>query len=205
MSGLGELHKRKLLLTFAHIDSLLAEALRDLDPGPVQSPFSRIVPDAEPVQQQVIMDYAARLRSRMRTMLERLQIAPQERQVSAIWSARTAVTMAEVALDELRPQGLRGYGELSVEGADQVNGMIAELYELLSSMNAYLAAGTSHDLRARLERIDQSAPDIRLLRELERVITTRGLVPLRPTLDILVKRLESRVLEVVLFGRVNSG
>lgn len=204
-SGLDELHKRQLLLTFAHVDQLLAQALRDLDPSQAQSPFSRIVADAVPVQQQVIMDYAARLRRRMQAMLERQHIAPREHHVSAIWSARTAVTMAEVALDELRPQRLRGYGELSVEAAAEVNAMIGELYDLLSRLNTYLAAGTANDLHARLERVDRSGPDLRLLRELERMITVHGLVPLRPALEMLVERLESRSLEVALFGRVNSG
>jgi len=205
MSELNDQHKRHLLLTFAHVDELLSQAVHDLDPTPTQSPFSRIVRDAVPVQQQVIMDYAARLRERMRAMLERLQIAPQERHVSAIWAARTAVTMAEVALDDLRPQRLRGYGELSAEAAAEVSGMVVELHDLLGRMNTYLAAGTAQDLRTRLQQIDQSAPDVRLLRELERMITAYGLVPLRPTLDMLVERLESRVLEVALFGRVNSG
>jgi GTP-binding protein EngB required for normal cell division len=205
MSGLGEHHKRQLLVTFAHVDELLSQALRDLDPAQAQSPFSRIVPDAVPVQQQVLMDYAARLRRRMQAMLERQQIAPPERHVSAVWSARTAVTMAEVALDELRPQRLRGYGELSVETAAEVNAMIGELYELLSRLNTYLAAGTTNDLHARLGQIDQSAPDVRLLRELERMITVHGLVPLRPALEMLVERLESDTVEVALFGRVNSG
>ena len=205
MSGLGEHHKRQLLLTFAHVDGLLSQALRDLDAAQAQSPFSRIVADAVPVQQQVLTDYAARLRRRMQAMLERQQIAPPERHVSAVWSARTAVTMAEVALDELRPQRLRGYGELSVEAAAEVNAMISELYDLLSRLNTYLAEGTAQDLRARLEQIDRTAPDVRLLRELERMITVHGLVPLRPTLEMLVERLESPTLEVALFGRVNSG
>lgn len=76
---------------------------------------------------------------------------------------------------------------------------------MLVRMEAYLATGTSRDLPARLERLEPDTPSLPLLRILEQSITTHGLVPLRPTLDKLVERLEPRVLEIALFERVNCG
>lgn len=142
MNGLNEHHERQLLTTFAYVDRLLSDAVRDLDPGTARSPFSRIVPDAVSVQQQVIADHAAELREHMRAILARYRIALPAREVSAIWSARAAITMAGIALDELDAKRLRGYGALPEEAATEVSAAVAALQELLGRMDAYLVDGT---------------------------------------------------------------
>jgi ribosome biogenesis GTPase A len=72
-------------------------------------------------------------------------------------------------------------------------------------MRDYLAQGLGRDPKARLQQLEGTRDEIRLLQKLESIITERGLVELRPTLSILVDHLESNGFEVAVFGRVSSG
>jgi GTP-binding protein EngB required for normal cell division len=60
-------------------------------------------------------------------------------------------------------------------------------------------------LQARLARLEKTTDEVRLLRELERVITARGLIELRGGLVMLLERLENHIFEIGIFGRVSSG
>lgn len=205
MSGLNENHQRRLRTTFGYIDGLLSDVERILSIAGDDSPFAKYVHDATPVQKQVISDYVARLRATMRAALEARKMDLPQPEVSAVWASRATLLSAEIALEELEPSYMRGYGEVSEEAARDLNGVISQLLDLLGQMESYLVQGSVRDLRARLKQFEQAAPDVHLLSELEGVITTHGLTELRATLEMLVERLESRSFEVAVFGRVSSG
>ena len=205
MSGLNENHKRRLLATFGHVDALLSEVVDILNASGQDSPFARHVKDAIPVQQKVVSDYVARIRATMRAALEARKIDLPRPEVSAIWASRTALHYAEIAVEELGPEYMRGYGEISEEAARDLNGMVSQLLDLLNQVESYLAQGSSRDLHARLKRFERITAEVRLLGELERVITAHGLVGLRGTLEALLERLESNDFEVGVFGRVSCG
>ncbi|WP_161782389.1 dynamin family protein [Methylobacter tundripaludum] len=205
MNGLNDNHKRHLRVTFAYVDELLSEVLRDLDNEQAGSPFYRLIPDANPVQQKVIADYAARLRALMRSLLDHYKIPLPPPTISASWAAQTALSNAVIAILESEPSRMRGYGPLAEETSAELHSMIAQLLELLGKMEAYLAQGAARDLRMRLERLEERGPSIKLLEELERIITAYGLLEFRPTLETLLERLESPALEIGVFGRVKTG
>lgn len=205
MSGLNDNHKSHLRITFAHVDELLSKALRELDPAEAESPFSRLVPDAAPVQRKVAADYAARVRAAMRNLLDRYGIELPKPHIGAVWAARTVLTGAEVALQELSPAGMRGYGPISDATAADLDTEMAQLLDLLRRMAAYLAQGTGRDLQARLERLENTPVSIEALQALARIVTAHGLVEFRPMLETLVERLESPVCEIAVFGRVKTG
>ena len=68
-----------------------------------------------------------------------------------------------------------------------------------------LSSAPAADLQARLDRLQQTAGGLDLLRLTDRIIADRGLVELRPRLSMIVERLESNRFEVAVFGRVSSG
>jgi GTP-binding protein EngB required for normal cell division len=68
-----------------------------------------------------------------------------------------------------------------------------------------LGKGAGGDLQHRLQQLGQTGDEIRLLSEIERIITARGLVEFRGTLSMLLDRMESAAFEVGVFGRVSSG
>jgi GTP-binding protein EngB required for normal cell division len=157
------------------------------------------------VQKKVIASYAVRLRALMRNLLEHYKIPLPTPTINASWAAQTVLSNAVIALLESEPSRIRGYGPLPEETAAELHSMIAQLLELLRKMEAYLAQGSARDLRMRLERLERGGPSIKLLQELERIITAHGLVEFRPTLETLLERMESPALEVGVFGRVKTG
>lgn len=205
MASLNEHQKSHLRASLAHVDELLSGTTQILSAAEAQALFPKYVPDASPVQQRVIADYAARIRDRMRAILQSFGVHNPPPDTGAVRAARTWVSFAQNSVTELAPSDMRGYGKLSGEAANELSGMVAELLDLLQQMEAYLAQGAGRDLHARLQRLESTPLDGRLLKELERVITGFGLVELRATLEALVDRLESPCLELAVFGRTNCG
>ena len=60
-------------------------------------------------------------------------------------------------------------------------------------------------MQARLERLGETGDEVRLLAEIERIITAHGLVEFRGALTMLLDRFETAAFEVGVFGRVSSG
>lgn len=203
---LNDNHRHSLLVGFQYIDRLLAEGLTavssDGDDGAV---FSPVVPDATPVQRKVIADQAARLRRSIRNALAALDISIPPPGVSAIWSLRTHLISVEIALEELAPKYLRGYGPLDEATADGVNALLAQVRTVLTELERYLTSGLGGDLSARLARLDQTTDEVRLLRELERIVTAHGLAEFRQPLAQLLDRLEKNRWTVAFVGRVSCG
>jgi GTP-binding protein EngB required for normal cell division len=75
----------------------------------------------------------------------------------------------------------------------------------LARISDYLAQGATADLQARIQRLEQTGDEIRLLRELDRIVTAHGLVEFRNALATLLDRLETTSFEIGAFGRVSSG
>jgi GTP-binding protein EngB required for normal cell division len=196
---------RHLVATLRQIDEALAEADQRLAPGAAERLFPPWLADAAPVQRQRNADFARRLRAALRSVLDRLGIAVPGATISGIWSARTQLMMAQVALAELEPKRLAGYGAVADEDAREMRAAVAELSDWLDRMESYLAQGPGQDLVARLARIGPGSPRAEALAELERIISTQGLVGFRPALAQLAERLAAPGLEVAVFGRVKAG
>lgn len=201
----NESQHRYLAARLRHIEELLSEGLDRLDAAGGMSLYPHAVPDATPAQRKVLRDYLKQLRFAMRRFIEAYGLGDTTEPVSGLWSLRTAVSFALVAVEELRPKYLRGYGELDGEAAVALERIAAQLGALLNRIGAYLAGGAGGDLAARLAQLDATREETALLRELERVISQRGLVELRTTLEGLIERARTPSLEIAVFGRVNSG
>jgi GTP-binding protein EngB required for normal cell division len=202
MSPLGENHRRTLLAAFTQMDKLLL----DIESAArARSPLSTISADLAPVQEQVIADYVGRIRERVKEALARLGIALPAPRTTASWAIQTSLSFAQVALAEVSPSRLRGYGALADEDAALLASVEADLARLVRALHTYVAQGLGRDLSARLARLEQAPIDPRLLRVLERVVRERGLIEYRAALESLLEHLESRTFEIAVFGRVSSG
>ncbi len=199
-------HRNTLLAGFKYIDHLLADSLAGLtatgDDGAV---FSPLVPDATPVQRKVITDLAARLRRALRAALEACAVPVPPPTVGALWSLRTHLIAIEIALEDSGPDHLRGYGRIDDATAAGVAALIAQIRAALVELQIYLESGSGGDLSARLARLDQTRDEVRLLRELGRIVTAHGLVELRQPLSLLLDRLEKNWWVVAFVGRVSCG
>ncbi len=198
-------HQRHLLVTFRHIDNLLSEAERVLVTAGSASPFAECTQDSTPVHRKVIHDYLQRVREAMAHAMADLSLPRPAPICGALWAARGHISFASIAVAEMEPQGMRGYGALSEADAKAIDGVVAELNAALERLAAYLAKGPDADLQARLQKLEQTRDEVPLLGELERVITAHGLIEFRGALAMLLDRLENDTFEIGLFGRVSSG
>jgi GTP-binding protein EngB required for normal cell division len=201
----NENHKRRIAITFRHVDGLLREALEALSGHEIGSPFSSIIPDAVPVQHRVIADYVARLHGVMVRALSRLGILAKPPEVPATRVALTNFMTAEIDIEEIDPRRMGGYGTIPAEDARALADTNAEILAILGQMSQYLRTGTGASLEARLAQLEPPEGLALLLREMTRIITEQGLVTLRPSLERLVEEAESGSFEIAVFGRVSSG
>jgi GTP-binding protein EngB required for normal cell division len=203
--GFSEHHQRHVRTTFQYIDKLLSEAEHTMADAGSQSPFRMHSDDTTPLQRKVTRDYILRIREAMRRVMEELDIPPSEPHSGAVWAAAINLMFSSISLNELTPERMRAYGPLSSEAADRLDGIRAELDGLVAKLRTFLGKGAGGDLQQRLQQLGETGDEIRLLSEIERIITAHGLVEFRGTLSMLLDRMESAAFEVGVFGRVSSG
>jgi len=204
-SPLNEAQRRRLFSNAQYADKLLSDIEAILSASDSKSIFPKYVADLSPPQAKLIRSYIARFRTQLARALDALGIVLERPALGSLHSIRVTLTFVRVAVQEMAPHYLRGYGELAESVAPQLQGLCAELEGLLERLGAALADVPAADLQARLERLHQGAGGLDLLRLTDRIIADRGLVELRPRLSMIVERLESNRFEIAVFGRVSSG
>lgn len=204
-SGFSEHHQRHVRTTFQYIDKLLSEAEHTMVDAGSPSPFRRHSDDTTPIQRKVTHDYILRIRESMGRVMEELNIPPPEPHSGAVWASAINLMYCSISLNELTPERMRAYGPLSEEAANKLDGIRAELDGLVAKLRSFLGKGTGGDLQQRLQQLGKTSDEVRLLSEIERIITAHGMVEFRGTLSMLLDRMESAAFEVGVFGRVSSG
>ena len=202
---MNENHARNLLTTFRHIDKLLSEAEHIMATAGGSSPFAEYTQDSTPVQRKVVHDYIERVREALDRAMTDLELPRPAPVCGAMWAVSGQVTFTQIAVAEMEPQRMRGYGPLSEEDGKRINRAVAELNAALGRLVAYLNKGPDTDLQARLQRLEQTGNEAALLREVERAVTAHGLVEFRGALGLLLDRMENGAFEIGVFGRVSSG
>ena len=203
--NLNDNHRNTLLAGFRYIDRLLAEAVAGLTPAEDGAIFTLLIPDATPVQRKIISDQVARVRRAIRAALEACSVSIRPPPIGALWSLQSSLISIDIALEELGPAHLRGYGSIDDATAEGIRTLQAQIRTVLADLQNYVASGSGANLAARLERLDQTRDEVRLLSELERVIRSHGLVELRHALSLLLDRLEKNRWTVAFVGRVSCG
>jgi GTPase Era involved in 16S rRNA processing len=204
-AALNEYQRRHLLVSCQHIDKLLTD-IEEIGQVPSGgSLFPRHVATLTPLQRKLVQDYVSAVRSRLLTVLdgERIPIPPAYGQDN--FAIRTALTFVDIAVEELRPKYMRGYGAIPEALVPRIEGIVDELRTIVRKFSEYLAEDPGRDLQARLSRLERAGDEVRALQALERIVTSRGLVEFRPRLAMLVDRASSHAFEVAVFGRVSSG
>ena len=204
-AGLNSSQRLHLLSSSQHADRLLAEVEAILTASKSKSAFRKYKNSLSPAQAKVVEDYIARIRDQMLRVLESQGVAPPEPSFESVHSIRVTLAFIRIAFQECTPDRMRGYGEFPDSKVREVNGLVDEMVAAVEKLDSYLAQGLGQDLEARLARLAQAGQDVDLLKNLERIINEHGLVEFRPTLSMILDRLESRSFEIALFGRVSSG
>lgn len=204
-NSLNSNHERRLSVTCRHIDKLLAEMESALNVSASKLAFPQYAPDLSPAQRRVIEDYIGRIRSQLVRVLDGQSIERPPADIPVSRSLHSYLTFVDIATEELKPEYMRGYGEVPPAAAVELNGIAGELQGLVRQLDQYLMRGSRENLQERLERLEQTGDEIPVLKKLESVISEHGLVEFRSTLSMILDRLEDNSFEIAIFGRVSSG
>ena len=204
-NSLNSNHERRLSVTCRHIDKLLAEMESALNVSTSKLAFPQYAPDLSPAQRRVIEDYIGRIRSQLVRVLDGQAIERPPADIPVSRSLHSYLTFVDIATEELKPEYMRGYGEVPPAAAVELNGIAGELQGLVRQLDQYLMRGSRENLQERLERLEQTGDEIPVLKKLESVISEHGLVEFRSTLSMILDRLEDNSFEIAIFGRVSSG
>lgn len=202
---MNEAQRRRLLASARHADKLLGEIEQILRAAESKSPFPKYRPDVAPHQARLLESQIARFRSHLSRALAAAGVRQERPPFSALDAVRVTLAFVRIAVQEMAPEHLRGYGALPEPAAAELRGLASELEGVLSSIDRSLALGAQADLAARIDRLDPALEEKRLLRILDRAVTECELAEFRAPLLHLVERAESRQFEIAVFGRVSSG
>jgi GTP-binding protein EngB required for normal cell division len=202
---LNEYQQRHLLVSCQYIDKLLGEVEQIANVPSGETLFPGHISTMTPMQRKVLQDYVSRIRSRLLAVLDSEHLRPPAPYGQDVFSIRMTLTFVDIAIEELRPKYMRGYGAVPEALIPRIEGTVDELRTIVQKLSEYVAEDPGHDLQARLDRLEQGRDDVHSLKVLERIITERGLVEYRPRLAMLVDRASSRAFEIAVFGRVSSG
>jgi GTP-binding protein EngB required for normal cell division len=204
-SDLNESHRRRLLVNAQYADRLLSDVEAILSASESKSPFPKYRPDVSLHEARLIRSHIARFRDHLSRVLPAVGVESDGARFGSLHSIQVTLSFVRVAVAEMAPEYLRGYGELSDRSASELRGLSVELEGLIDSLDRNLALGAAVDLQARLERLQRTTKEADLLRLLDRIINEDELAEFRAALLNLVEKVESPRFEIAVFGRVSSG
>ncbi|HTY85580.1 MAG TPA: dynamin family protein [Silvibacterium sp.] len=198
-------HERRVAVTCRYIDKLLAEIETALNASASKRAFPQYVCDVSPAQRRVIQDYIGQIRAQLVRVLDGQGIKRPPADIPVSRSLHSHLAFVEIAAEELKPEYMRGYGEIPPAAAVELNGISGELQSLVRQLDHYLVGGARENLGERLARLEKSGEEVLLLKKLESVVADYGMVEFRSTLSMILDRLEDNSFEIAIFGRVSSG
>lgn len=204
-NSLNSNHERRLSVTCRYIDKLLADMESILNVSSSKLAFPQYTLDVTPAHRRVIEDYISRIRAQLIRVLDGQNVERPPADIPVTRSLHSTLTFVDIAVEELKPDYMRGYGEVPSAAAIELNGIAGELRGLVRQLDQYLMHGAGENLQQRLEKLEQTEDEVVLIRKLEKIITDQGLVEFRSTLSMILDRLEDNGFEIAIFGRVSSG
>lgn len=204
-NSLNSNHERRLSITCRYLDKLLADVENALNVSASRLAFPQYIPDIAPAQRRVIEDYIVRIRAQLVRVLDGQGIERPAPEIPVSRSLHSVLTFVDIAVEELKPEYMRGYGEVPPAAAVELNGIAGELRGLVGQLDRYVMHGSQENLQRRLDHLEQAGDEVALLKKLETAITDHGLVEFRSTLSMILDRLEDNGFEIAIFGRVSSG
>ena len=202
---LNEAQRRRFLAVAKHADELLCNVEAILTASETKAAFPKYRPDVSPHQARLMRSHIARFRSHLLRAIAALGVRYEGPETSATHAIRVALAFVRVAIQEMAPERLHGYGRLPERAAAEIRGLCMELDGLLKSIEQNLVLGDAADLQARLDRLQRTVKEAEILRLLDQVINQHDLAEFRSSLIHLLEKVESRQFEIAVFGRVSSG
>lgn len=132
-------HQRRLSSTCRYIDKLLADMENALNISQSKLAFPQYSTDIGPGQARVVEGYIGRIRGQLVEVLDRQGIERPPADIPVTRSLHSTLTFIDIAVEELRPEHMRGYGEVAAGAAGELNGIAGELQRLVRHLDRYLS------------------------------------------------------------------
>lgn len=139
IESLNESQRRHLRTNIEYADELLSEIEGILTAAASRSPFPKYQLDLTPAQGKMVEDYISRIRAQMLRALEGQGIGPKAPQVGAIHSIRTRLAFIRIAITEIGPKYMMGFGEVPESAIVDLERLITEINGLVDKLDAYMS------------------------------------------------------------------
>ena len=139
LAALNSHHQRRLRATFQYIDNLLSDVDAILNPRDSGALFPRYVVDFASSQQVLLQSGIAQIRGRLVQAMKDNKVAAAPPSISAVQAIRSALNFIDIAVAELRPRYMRGYGAVPPEAAAQLDRTVDQLDQLVHQVDALLS------------------------------------------------------------------
>lgn len=149
--------RQRLLVSCRHIDRLLSDIESTLDAAASKSVFPNYVEDISPLERAIIGEHIAQMREQLLQVLASQSLAPEAPHISAAHSIGVNLTFIDIAIAELAPRYMRGYGPVSEEGAADLNGIVAQLEAGVKQLAQCIAQPATGN-QGNDEKLDGSSP-----------------------------------------------
>lgn len=124
---LNEHHRRRLLVSCQYVDRLLADIESVIAADTSLSPFPKYIQDLTAGEKQLATEHAARLRAQLVALLEARNVALPGPTISSRHSVLTCLGYIDIAVEELKPRYLGGYGPVPVALVPELNRSVEEV------------------------------------------------------------------------------
>jgi hypothetical protein len=151
MSALTANQKRAIRHAFLDVHQQLQEIEAALAQAADRSPFDRVVNDLSPTEAQLIRDYFARIRAAMVSCLREANIPLDVQRTSLRWTVQSRLMFVSVALEEIGPKQLAGYGPLTEARRAEILKLQDDVRRLIDRVSAFLRQGAGQDLGERID------------------------------------------------------
>ncbi len=200
----NEPQRSRILAGVSYIDKLLIDVDQILTASS-SSDFPKYKNPLSPAQVRIVRDYANRLRQQIIRVLNDIDISLPGPKLDCTHSIRVTLQFIEVAIEELAPERLRGYGELPENLIQLLAGGLQEMKGIVRQMDSYLIQPADADISARLARLSDAGDIANLLGVLTRLVQKYGFVEFRAPLSALIEKIATPTYEIAFFGRVSAG
>jgi hypothetical protein len=186
----NEPQKRRLLSSASYIDKLLID-IEEILSASTSGGFPKYKNPLAPVQVRVVRDYVKHLRQQIVRVLADLDVPLPEPRFDSTFSIRVILQFIEVALEEIAPQRLVGYGSVPESLVQALAGGIQEMKGIVRQMGSYVSQTIEADLSNRLLQLRKKDGDVELLQRLGDILERHRLIEFRAPLSQLVEKIEA--------------
>jgi hypothetical protein len=149
--------QQRLLATCKHIDKLLEAIEATLNAAASKSVFPEYTSDITPDERKTIEDRVAGIREQLLKVLAGQSLAPEPPRISASHSISVNLTFIDVAIAELAPRYMRGYGPVSEEGAADLDRIVDGLQASGNELMRYVRNLGANEQPSRRRRAQKSS------------------------------------------------